>query len=135
MSILQTITALSREFSTSDYVRGGGGNTSCKDERTLWVKPSGTTLNDLTPETFVAMDRVKLAELNGIKPPTDPSGRETLVKEVMEKAVLPETPGRASVEAPLHDSLSARYVVHTHKLKSEYDKWCDSVRPGMTNGK
>jgi hypothetical protein len=32
----------------------------------------------------------------------------------MDQAVLPETHGRASVEAPLHDSLSARYVVHTH---------------------
>lgn len=114
MSILQTITALSREFGTSDYVRGGGGNTSCKDVRTLWVKPSGTTLSGLAPETFVAMDRAKLAELYCIEPPTDSSGRETLVKEVMEKSVLPQTPGRASVEAPLHDSLSARYVVHTH---------------------
>jgi ribulose-5-phosphate 4-epimerase/fuculose-1-phosphate aldolase len=83
VSILETITALSHEFGTSDYVRGGGGNTSCKDEHTLWVKPSGTTLSGLTPETFVAMDRAKLAELYGIEPPTDPSGRETLVKDVM----------------------------------------------------
>ncbi|MHC4905893.1 MAG: class II aldolase/adducin family protein [Planctomycetota bacterium] len=114
MSILQTITKLSHEFGTSDYVRGGGGNTSCKDEHTLWVKPSGTTLSGLTPETFVALDRAKLAELYTIEPPTDSSARESLVKEKMEQSVLPETPGRASVEAPLHDSLSARYVVHTH---------------------
>lgn len=44
MARLQTITALSHEFGTADYVKGGGGNTSCKDETTLWVKPSGTTL-------------------------------------------------------------------------------------------
>ena len=114
MNILQTITELSHEFGISDYVRGGGGNTSCKDEHTLWVKPSGTTLSGLTPETFVALDRTKLSELYAIKPPTDSAARESLVKEKMEQSVLPGTFGRASVEAPLHDSLSARYVVHTH---------------------
>ena len=92
----------------------GGGNTSCKDDRTLWVKPSGTTLAGLTPESFVAIDRKKLSELYHVAPPEDSSGREALVKQIMEQAVLPETPGRASVEAPLHDSLAARYIVHTH---------------------
>ena len=114
MSILQAITELSHEYGTSDYVRGGGGNTSCKDEHTLWIKPSGVTLADLTTESFVAIDRGKLAKLYSIEAPTDSSGREILVKEMMEQAILPETPGRASVEAPLHDSLQARYVVHTH---------------------
>jgi len=114
LSILQTITKLSHEFGTSDYVRGGGGNTSCKDEFTLWVKPSGTTLSGLTSETFVALDKAKLSELYTIEPPTDSAARESLVKVKMEQSVLPGTPGRASVEAPLHDSLKARYVVHTH---------------------
>ena len=114
MRILETITALSHEFGTTDYVRGGGGNTSCKNENTLWVKPSGTILGNLRPEAFVAMDRQKLSELYTIEPPSDSSSRETLIKEKMEQAVLPDSSGRASVEAPLHDSLSARYVVHTH---------------------
>jgi len=114
LNILETITALSHEFGTTDYVRGGGGNTSCKDEHTLWIKPSGTTLSGLTPETFIALNRKKLAELYSIKPPADSSQREAFVREMMQEAVLPETPGRASVEAPLHDSLKARYVVHTH---------------------
>lgn len=113
-NILDQITELSHEFGTTEYVRGGGGNTSCKDKNTLWVKPSGTTLSGLKPETFVALDRNKLAGLYAIDPPSDSSAREALVKEKMEKAALPETSGRASVEAPLHDSLSARYVVHTH---------------------
>lgn len=114
MNILETITALSHEFGTTDYVHGGGGNTSCKNESTLWVKPSGTTLSGLQPETFVALDRNKLGELYTIEPPSNPSTREALVKEKMENAVLADSSGRASVEAPLHDSLSARYVVHTH---------------------
>jgi len=114
VSILETITALSHEFGTTDYVRGGGGNTSCKDKHTLWVKPSGITLNSLTPDTFVALDRSKLARLYRIKPPADTSARESIVKEIMEQAALANTSTRASVEAPLHDSINARYVVHTH---------------------
>ena len=114
MDILKTITQLSHEYGTIEYVRGGGGNTSCKDDQTLWVKPSGTTLAALTPDAFVAINRNKLSELYDVEPPADSSGREALAKRMMEQSVHPETPGRASVEAPLHDSLQACYVVHTH---------------------
>ena len=114
MDILRTITILSHEFGTADYVLAGGGNTSCKNETTLWVKPSGTTLMGLSMEAFVAMDRAKLDQLYSVEPPASPAEREELVKNMMADAVLPETPGRASVEAPLHNALSARYVVHTH---------------------
>lgn len=114
MTILDTITRLSHTFGTADYVKAGGGNTSCKDGQTLWVKPSGTTLAGLKPETFVAMDRASLAKLYAAETPAEPAAREELVKDMMAAAVKPETPGRASVEAPLHDSISARYVVHTH---------------------
>ncbi len=112
--MINVITDLSHEFGTEDYVCGGGGNTSCKDEKTLWVKPSGTTLLELQPEKFVAMDREKLSQLYDIEAPDDSSQREELVKTMMEKAVLPTSSGRASVEAPLHNCLQARYVVHTH---------------------
>ena len=114
MDILKTITELSHEFGTADYVLAGGGNTSCKDAATLWVKPSGTTLLGLTAETFVAMDRAKLDRLYTVATPALPADREELVKNMMADAVLPATPGRASVEAPLHNALSARFVVHTH---------------------
>ncbi|AQT68084.1 short chain dehydrogenase [Anaerohalosphaera lusitana] len=114
MDILNTITDLSHEFGIADYVLGGGGNTSCKNSSTLWVKPSGTTLADLEPETFVALSRNQLADLYKINPPAEASAREALVKDRMQNAVLTDAGRRASVEAPLHDSLSARYVVHTH---------------------
>jgi rhamnose utilization protein RhaD (predicted bifunctional aldolase and dehydrogenase) len=149
LSILDTITELSHEFGTIDFVRGGGGNTSCKDDQTLWVKPSGSTLEGLTPELFVILDRARLAELYAIDPPADSTAREALVKEMMEKAATPESKGRASVEAPLHDSLNARYVVHTHpftvngmtcgnKAKAVCAElfpdalWLDYIDPGYT---
>ena len=112
--LLKNITALSHEFGTTDYVCGGGGNSSVKDEETLWVKPSGTTLLALTPDAFVGMSRAKLAELYEVEPPAEAQAREAQVKIYMKKAVLPTSSGRASVEAPLHSTLSARYVVHTH---------------------
>lgn len=114
MNLLQTITELSHEFGTDDFVKGGGGNTSCKDAETLWVKPSGTTLSGLQPETFVALDRAKINELYAIETPADAQAREALVKDVMSGALKPGSSGRASVEAPLHNVFDAAYVVHTH---------------------
>jgi rhamnose utilization protein RhaD (predicted bifunctional aldolase and dehydrogenase) len=112
--LVREITELSHSFGTTDYVRAGGGNTSAKNQTTLWVKPSGTTLAGLTPQSFVVLDRAKLGTLYGLETPKEPTAREALVKSVMEQALVPGGSGRASVEAPLHDSLEARFVVHTH---------------------
>jgi rhamnose utilization protein RhaD (predicted bifunctional aldolase and dehydrogenase) len=114
MDILKTITELSHEFGSDDFVKGGGGNTSCKNADTLWVKPSGTTLGGLLPETFVAMNRAKINALYAVEPPAGKSAREELVKNVMADAVVPGSSGRPSVEAPLHNVFDATFVVHTH---------------------
>jgi rhamnose utilization protein RhaD (predicted bifunctional aldolase and dehydrogenase) len=149
MDILQIITELSHEFGSDDYVKGGGGNTSCKDPQTLWVKPSGTTLSGLKPETFVALDREKINELYAIETPADAQARESLVKDVMSGALKPGSSGRASVEAPLHNVFDATFVVHTHPAmvngmtcakdgKSVCKKlfpdalWVDYIDPGYT---
>lgn len=113
MTDLETIAALSHEFGTADYVKGGGGNTSVKNETTLWVKPSGTTLAGLTTETFVAMNRAKVNELYEVETPAVAAEREDLVKNLMAEAVE-NSAGRPSVEAPLHNVFDAKYVVHTH---------------------
>lgn len=112
--LLQEITALSHEFGTPDHVKGGGGNTSFKDGQTVWVKPSGTTLADLRPENFVAVDRRKLAALYEMEVPPDSAEREARVKDLMMRAVCGGSRGRPSVETPLHDILEAPFVVHTH---------------------
>ncbi len=113
MNDLKTIVELSREFGNVDYVKGGGGNTSVKNETTLWVKPSGTTLMGLTPETFVQMSRAKVNELYAVETPAEPAAREELVKNFMADAVENDA-GRPSVEAPLHNVFDAKFVVHTH---------------------
>jgi rhamnose utilization protein RhaD (predicted bifunctional aldolase and dehydrogenase) len=113
MNDLQTIVKLSHEFGGEDYVKGGGGNTSFKNDSTLWVKPSGTTLAGLTTETFVAMNRAKINELYNVETPKVAAAREELVKNLMADAVENDA-GRPSVEAPLHNVFEAAYVVHTH---------------------
>lgn len=114
MTDLGELVALSRELGGPDYVQAGGGNTSFKTADTLWVKASGTSLAQATPASFVALDRGRLSRLYSVAPPEDGAAREALVKDMMEAARKPATPGRASVESPLHDSFDAAYVVHTH---------------------
>ena len=115
MSDLTTITELSHEFGTEQFVLGGGGNTSCKDKRTLWIKPSGTTLAGMSADNFVAMDRGELGRVTRMNPPADVDEREAKVKDLMMKAVRLESAGkRPSVESPLHDAFESAYVVHTH---------------------
>jgi rhamnose utilization protein RhaD (predicted bifunctional aldolase and dehydrogenase) len=114
MQDLKTIVELSHEFGTVDYVKGGGGNTSVKNDTTLWVKPSGTTLGGLTEKTFVAMNRAKINELYAVATPKESAAREELVKNMMAAAVEPGYSGRPSVEAPLHNVFEAKFVVHTH---------------------
>ncbi|MFA6174742.1 MAG: class II aldolase/adducin family protein [Kiritimatiellales bacterium] len=113
MQDLKTIVELSHEFGTVDYVKGGGGNTSVKNDTTLWVKPSGTTLAGLTEKTFVAMNRAKINELYTVETPKVAAAREELVKNLMAAAVENDA-GRPSVEAPLHNVFEAKFVVHTH---------------------
>ena len=108
------LVALSHEFGGAEYVKGGGGNTSVKTRETLWIKPSGTSLAELTPDRLVAIDRTKLARLYQYAPPKDAAQRERDVLALMSDACLPGQSGRPSVETPLHDMLEATYVVHTH---------------------
>jgi rhamnose utilization protein RhaD (predicted bifunctional aldolase and dehydrogenase) len=113
--LLETIVALSHEFGGVDYVKGGGGNTSVKNDETLWVKPSGTTLGGLGAANFVAMDRPEIDALYRAETPSEPAARETLVSDLMAAAVTNDA-GRPSVEAPLHNLFAATYVVHTHPV-------------------
>lgn len=112
--LLKTIATLSGEFGDSRFVRGGGGNTSCKNDDTLWVKPSGLALSDMTPENFVALSRRRIGELYETSFPAEEKARESAVKDFMESTIVPGSKGRPSVEAPLHNAFPQRFVVHTH---------------------
>jgi len=112
--MLNDLIQLSHELGTEDYVKGGGGNGSAKDAETLWIKPSGTTMAGLSTANLVAMDRSRISTLFETPPPEDVNTRETWVKNLMQAAVRKDSAGRPSVEAPLHNSFTARFVLHTH---------------------
>lgn len=114
MELLRDATKLAHEFGSDAYVRGGGGNISVKQGEMLWIKPSGLTLAEMQVDSWVALDRGKLSDIYQFQPPPDATQREAAVKDIMTSAVRQESSGRASVETPLHDSLSFNYVVHTH---------------------
>lgn len=112
--LLAAIAGLSQEFGQETYVRGGGGNTSCKTKEHLFIKPSGTTLAGMTPEKFAGLDRAKLERLFTLDLPKGASEREKAVLEFINSTVLPDKQGRPSVEAPLHHCFPQTFVVHTH---------------------
>ncbi len=112
---LETIAALSRKFGSDQrFVLAGGGNTSYKDEKHLYVKPSGIALSAIQPENFVKMDRESVRKVFEMNPPSNVDEREALVKKLMAEAVCPDSSGRPSVEAPLHELMPFKYVVHLH---------------------
>lgn len=97
------------------YVIAGGGNTSYKHNKNLWVKGSGTRLDDITVDGFVQLDRNKLEVISKKNYNQDPMQREQEVKSDLNFAILkPEKNIRPSVETSLHNIINYKYVVHTH---------------------
>jgi rhamnose utilization protein RhaD (predicted bifunctional aldolase and dehydrogenase) len=113
---LQDLAAVSRHYGADpEYVIAGGGNTSFKDETTLYVKSSGASLAEAEPERFVRMDRRLLKEIWEKTYPEDPGEREkAALADMMAARMKGEEQKRPSVETLLHDLLPFAFVVHTH---------------------
>jgi rhamnose utilization protein RhaD (predicted bifunctional aldolase and dehydrogenase)/NAD(P)-dependent dehydrogenase (short-subunit alcohol dehydrogenase family) len=113
---LKELVEISREYGADpDYVLAGGGNTSFKDARTLWVKASGVPLATIDEGGFVALSREKLAVVGTRAYDPDPAKREDEVKrDLLAARSDPASALRPSVEASLHDLIAHPYVVHTH---------------------
>ena len=59
--MLKKIVELSNRYgSDENFVLAGGGNTSVKDDKYLYVKASGTSLKTITEEGFVKLSREML---------------------------------------------------------------------------
>jgi len=98
-----------------DFVIAGGGNTSFKNERTIWIKASGKPLATLTEEGLVALDREKLHHISVKTYSQDPAEREEQVKNDLNLSITdPSGKLRPSVETSLHEIIRYSYVVHTH---------------------
>ena len=58
-----------------DYVIAGGGNTSFKDDDTIWIKASGQPLAELEEEGLVALSREKLQAISTANYSEDPADK------------------------------------------------------------
>lgn len=113
---IQELIEISRFYgSRKGYVIAGGGNTSFKDENTIWVKASGQSLADLTEEGLVALSRDKLGRISEKTYPEDPLVREEQVKNDLYGCIINPLEGkRPSVETSLHELIRYNFVVHLH---------------------
>lgn len=113
---LEKLIEISREYGKNkDFVLGGGGNTSFKDDRYLWIKASGVSLADITEEGFVQLDRGMLAVIAEASYSEDSDERERQVMAHLHQAIVdPEKGKRPSVETSLHNLIAYTYVVHMH---------------------
>lgn len=115
---LRELEAMSNAYGRDpDCVLGGGGNTSCKDDRFLYVKPSGVRLSQIRGSDFIRMERRKIRRLFEPAEPGDREAPEARAARRLADAVEPGSRGRPSVETPLHELLPGRYVVHLHPAR------------------
>lgn len=111
--MLKKIVELSNRYgSDENFVLAGGGNTSVKDDKYLYVKASGTSLKTITEEGFVKLSREALDKVLSAEYSKDTEKREAEVLKGLNGAVI--SGGRPSVEASLHGLMKYTYVVHLH---------------------
>ncbi|MCJ7447359.1 MAG: SDR family NAD(P)-dependent oxidoreductase [Bacteroidales bacterium] len=97
------------------YVIAGGGNTSYKDDHTIWIKASGQPLAGLTEEGLVTLSRERLHEISMKSYSDDPVKREDQVKNDLFESILDQGKNkRPSVETSLHEIIQYKFVVHLH---------------------
>ena len=116
---IQDLIEVSRYYGQQkEYVIAGGGNTSYKDDKHLWIKASGVNLGSIDKNGFCVLDRKKLNEIPKTTFSTDVVKREEEVKTMlMNSRVDPESGLRPSVETSLHNLFKtafARVIPCTH---------------------
>ncbi|MCF6176683.1 MAG: SDR family NAD(P)-dependent oxidoreductase [Victivallaceae bacterium] len=112
---LEKITAISNLYGADGhFVLAGGGNTSYKTDSILYVKPSGVTLANISEAGFVKLERDEVRKVFAVDCNLSADVREATVKKIMANAVCLDSSGRPSVEAPLHEIIPTKYVVHLH---------------------
>jgi rhamnose utilization protein RhaD (predicted bifunctional aldolase and dehydrogenase)/NAD(P)-dependent dehydrogenase (short-subunit alcohol dehydrogenase family) len=113
---LDQLVEISRFYGANkEFVLAGGGNTSYKDSKKIWVKASGVPLATIGRNGFTALSREKLNIISEKKYSKDPCIRENQVREDLYNSKMdPEDPLRPSVETSLHNLIRYAYVVHLH---------------------
>ena len=98
-----------------DFTIASGGNTSVKDEKTMYVKASGYELAKIGKEGYVAMDRLMLDKLKTRSYSENNEEREAQVKsDLLKSRIFPELNQRPSVEASVHHAMKYKFIIHMH---------------------
>jgi len=142
-----------RYGSNEDFVLAGGGNTSFKENGTLYVKGSGVSLSEIKFGQFVMLDLEKLLKIVDSGYLTDKTQDEKEKQALLDimKARLPgEENKHPSVETVLHALFPFSYVLHVHpplinglscsnhgkkacdKLFGDKVVWIELEKPGFT---
>lgn len=148
---MQTLCSFSHRYgANADFVLAGGGNTSCKDASSLYIKGSGTALATISPEGFVRMERSKLdAMLTKVYPANEAEREAAVLVDLMAARAAGEEAKRPSVETLLHNLFPQTYVLHVHPAKVngitcgkngaatvadsfKEAVWVEATRPGYT---
>jgi rhamnose utilization protein RhaD (predicted bifunctional aldolase and dehydrogenase)/NAD(P)-dependent dehydrogenase (short-subunit alcohol dehydrogenase family) len=113
---MNELMALSRRFGEDpEFARGGGGNSSVKIDGILYIKPSGTSLSTLTPDSVIALNVAHLLaflEESGSRPIA--GGSDEVMRVAQGARIGPADDRRPSVELLFHALLPERFVLHTH---------------------
>jgi rhamnose utilization protein RhaD (predicted bifunctional aldolase and dehydrogenase) len=74
---IKELIEVSRHYGQNNYyVIAGGGNTSFKDEKHLWIKASGINLGSIDENGFCILDRSKLNDIPNQQYASDSATRE-----------------------------------------------------------
>lgn len=115
MNTINSLIEISRKYgSNPEFVLGGGGNTSCKDNGILTVKASGFALGTIDENGFVKLDLKQVLAILENTFSSIPAQREKQILDALQDARLPEETLRPSVETILHALFPYSFVVHTH---------------------
>ena len=115
---LKELIAVSRQYGKDKtFVIAGGGNTSYKNEKYIWIKASGAPLETIDENGFVCLSREKLKIVSDKTYSHDSALREAEVKADLASAIVSTGNNRPSVETSMHEIIDYPFVVHTHPTK------------------
>lgn len=113
---LKELVAMSNKYgSNPEFVLAGGGNSSYKEDTTLFIKSSGRSMSDIDESGFVRMNRPKLKEVwdkeySGVIAEKE----KQVLADIMKAREKGEHMKRPSVEVLLHDLFPRKFVLHVH---------------------
>ncbi len=113
---IKDLIEVSRFFGKNkNYTLAGGGNTSYKNDKHIWIKASGVSLANIEEDGFAILDRQKVQIVRTKTYTSDAQKREVEVKnDLIAANIEPENQRRPSVETSFHDLINYAFVVHMH---------------------